>query len=46
MVLGNADGWRGYDGLVNVGFNRHYRVQHGADGFVRGAAPSTGIKPN
>ena len=25
----NTDGWRGYDGLVDVGFDRHYRVRHG-----------------
>ena len=25
----NADGWRGYSGLVDVGFNRQFRVRHG-----------------
>lgn len=23
-----SDGWRGYDGLVDVGFDRHLRVNH------------------
>ncbi len=40
----NTDGWRGYDGLVDVGFNRHYRVAHGHDEFVRGAAHINGIE--
>lgn len=22
----NSDGWRGYDGLVDVGYDKHYRV--------------------
>ena len=30
----NTDGWRGYDGLVDVGFDRHFRVRHGRDEFV------------
>jgi transposase-like protein len=25
----NSDGWRGYDGLVDVGYDNHYRVNHG-----------------
>jgi transposase-like protein len=24
-----TDGWRGYDGLVSVGYDKHYRVNHG-----------------
>ena len=40
----NTDGWRGYDGLVDVGFDRHYRVAHGHDEFVRGAAHINGIE--
>ena len=40
----NADGWRGYDGLVDVGFDRHFRVRHGQDEFVRGASHSNGIE--
>ncbi|MFV7481635.1 IS1595-like element ISAju1 family transposase, partial [Acinetobacter junii] len=25
----NTDGWRGYDGLVDIGFDKHLRVNHG-----------------
>jgi len=31
-----SDGWRGYDGLVDVGWDRHYRVNHGANEFSKG----------
>jgi len=31
-----TDGWRGCDGLVDVGYNRHFRVNHGANEFSRG----------
>jgi transposase-like protein len=24
----NSDGWRGYDGLVDVGYAKHFRVNH------------------
>ncbi len=40
----NTDGWRGYDGLVDVGFDRHYRVRHGQDEFVKGASHINGIE--
>ncbi len=40
----NTDGWRGYDGLVDVGFDRHFRVRHGQDEFVQGASHSNGIE--
>lgn len=29
----NSDGWRGYDGLVDVGYDKHYRVNHSKDEF-------------
>lgn len=29
----NSDGWKGYDGLVDVGYDKHYRVNHGKDQF-------------
>ena len=29
-----TDGWRGYDGLVDVGFDKHYRVNHGKNEFA------------
>lgn len=25
----HSDGWRGYDGLVDIGFDKHFRVHHG-----------------
>lgn len=40
----NTDGWRGYDGLVDVGFDRHFRVRHGQDEFVLGASHINGIE--
>lgn len=39
----NTDGWRGYDGLVDVEFNPHFRVRHGQDEFVQGASHINGI---
>lgn len=32
----NTDGWAGYDGLVDVGFDKHYRVNHSKDEFSDG----------
>ena len=32
----HSDGWRGYDGLVDVGYRRHHRVHHGNNVFARG----------
>lgn len=40
----NSDGWRGYDGLVDVGYSKHYRVNHGDNEFVRGTAHVNGIE--
>lgn len=31
-----TDGWRGYNGLVDVGYNRHFRVNHGENEFSKG----------
>jgi len=30
-----SDGWRGYNGLVDVGYSKHFRVTHGANEFAR-----------
>ena len=30
----NTDGWRGYNGLVDVGYNKHFRVNHSKDEFA------------
>jgi transposase-like protein len=32
----HSDGWRGYDGLVDLGYKKHYRVHHGTNEFARG----------
>ena len=40
----HSDGWRGYDGLVDVGYDKHYRVQHGQDEFVNSASHINGIE--
>ena len=29
-----TDGWRGYDGLVDVGYDKHFRVNHSANEFA------------
>ena len=30
-----SDSWRGYDGLVDVGYDKHYRVNHGKNEFAK-----------
>jgi transposase len=30
----NTDGWRGYDGLVDIGYAKHFRVNHSANDFA------------
>ena len=32
----HSDGWRGYDGLVGIGFDKHFRVNHGNNEFASG----------
>ena len=39
-----SDGWRGYNGLVDVGYGKHLRVNHGQDEFVRGKTHINGIE--
>ena len=39
-----SDGWRGYDGLVDVGYQKHYRVCHGSNEFARGRNHINGIE--
>ena len=43
-VVIHSDGWRGYDGLVDVGYARHFRVEHGSNEFVVGAHHINGIE--
>ncbi len=40
----HSDGWRGYDGLVDVGYQKHFRVHHGKSEFVRGRSHINGIE--
>ena len=40
----HSDGWRGYDGLVDLGYDKHFRVHHGANEFVRGESHINGIE--
>jgi len=32
----HTDGWRGYDGLVDLGYEKHFRVEHSNDEFSKG----------
>jgi transposase-like protein len=40
----HTDGWRGYDGLVDVGFEQHLRINKDKDGFVKGCCHINGIE--
>lgn len=40
----HTDGFRSYDGIVHMSYQKHYRVQHGQDEFVRGNAHINGIE--
>jgi transposase-like protein len=40
----HTDGWRGYDVLVDMGFDKHLRVNHGNNEFVRGSKHDNGIE--
>ena len=40
----HSDGWRGYHGLVDVGYDKHFRVHHGENEFVRGNSHINGIE--
>src|SRR5882672_11955358 len=40
----HTDGWRGYDGLVDMGFDKHFRVNHGDNQFVAGSRHVNGIE--
>jgi len=35
--------WRGYDGLVDIGFDKHFRVHHGENEFANGERHINGI---
>ncbi len=40
----HSDKWRGYNGLVDLGYKKHYRLDHGKDEFVRGKSHINGIE--
>ena len=40
----HTDRWRGYDGLVDVSFDKHLRVNHGRNEFARGDVHVNGIE--
>jgi len=40
----HSDGWRGYDGLVDIGFDKHFRVHHGENEFANGERHINGIE--
>jgi transposase-like protein len=40
----HSDGWRGYDGLVDVGYAKHYRVNHGDNEFANSKTHINGIE--
>lgn len=40
----HSDGWPGYNGLVDVGYDKHYRVKHGEDEFVKADSHINGIE--
>ena len=40
----HSDGWRGYNGLVDFGYKKHFRVYHGKNEFARGNAHINGIE--
>lgn len=39
-----SDGWRGYNGLVDVGYAKHFRVNHGNNEFAHGHCHINGIE--
>jgi transposase-like protein len=40
----HSDSWRGYDGLVDLGYKKHYRVHHGENEFANGKRHINGIE--
>ena len=40
----HSDGWRGYNGLVDLGYKKHYRVQHSANEFANEKSHINGIE--
>ena len=40
----HTDGWRGYNGLVDLGYDKHFRVQHQENEFATGHRHINGIE--
>ena len=40
----HSDGWRGYAGLVDMGYQKHLRVDHGKDEFAKGTVHINGME--
>jgi len=40
----HSDGWRGYDGLVDVDYDKHFREYHGQDEFANSSSHINGIE--
>lgn len=40
----HSDTWRGYNGLVDMGYKKHYRVKHGNNEFAKGKNHINGIE--
>ena len=40
----HSDGWRGYNGLVDLGFQKHFRVRHGENEFANERSHINGIE--
>lgn len=40
----HTDGWRAYNGLVDLGYKKHFRVRHGMNEFVNNKSHINGIE--
>ena len=40
----HSDGWRGYDGLVDLGYQKHFRVNHGDNEFATAHSHINGMR--
>lgn len=40
----HSDGWRSYHGLVDMGYAKHYRVEHGSNEFANDKSHINGIE--
>jgi len=40
----HSDGWKGYHRLIDVGYDKYFRIHHGKNEFVRGNSYIKSIK--